>query len=730
MPVRKGGAGPRHGGGRVRPGDRQLRVLAEVAELLAAPLELEKILRSAVGMIARAMGARIVSIMLLDERDGLFVLKASRGLPRGLRGTSHAAAGDGIVGWVARTGEPLLVPDLRADPRFSESPFADQYSTTSLLCVPILRAGRVAGVISVNNKRDGTHFTEDDLAWLSVLVRQAALLLEKAELHAHIAGERDRWRQLNELAATLMGTIDLAPLLRKVLRWSCRLLGATHASILLHDPESDVLRFAPAVGPGSAALREVSVRPGQGLAGWVFARREAVLVPDTAVDERFWPGADARTGLTTKTIMAVPLVVRDRALGVMEALNRRDGRPFGPGDLEFMQMIAAVVSIAIDNSLLYRSLTDFNHRLERTVRARTRDLARANRDLSRSLRAEESLRQFNAQIIDDLASGLITLDVAGGITSVNAPGLRILGRERLWEEPILADVLGEAAAGVLPALRGEGAPPRRGETTVLVGGEKRMLGYSVSPMRSSPDGRSRWIMVFQDLTETKRFEQTVRRLDQLVSLGEISASVAHELRNPLTAIFLNMFFFKEKAPPELRERVAIVINQMERMEGIIAQMGIPTRSSPAPSDPVDLCELLRQLVLFLDKTFRERRVRLDVELSKAPLLARGEGERLQQVFLNILMNAVQATPEGGRVSLRAARSGADRIEVVVADSGPGIPPGVLARIFEPFFTTKEQGTGLGLSISDRIVREQGGEISASNVDGEGACFRVVLPAAN
>jgi signal transduction histidine kinase len=221
--------------------------------------------------------------------------------------------------------------------------------------------------------------------------------------------------------------------------------------------------------------------------------------------------------------------------------------------------------------------------------------------------------------------------------------------------------------------------------------------------------------------------------DPLLALGRLAAGAAHEIRNPLTAIqgFLQLLERECRSPASGRY-LQIIRQEMRRIEGIAADLLLLSRPAETPAVPCALPELLQRTGELLAERAAASGVRIELEapVSVPPVAA--VPERLQQVFLNLLGNAIEAMPRGGAVRVRVSGGPpgpGDCVEVAVEDEGPGVPPDVLPRLFEPFFTTKAGGTGLGLAVSQSIVRTFGGDIAVESPPGGGAVFTVRLPAA-
>ncbi len=231
--------------------------------------------------------------------------------------------------------------------------------------------------------------------------------------------------------------------------------------------------------------------------------------------------------------------------------------------------------------------------------------------------------------------------------------------------------------------------------------------------------------------ERRGMERQLHHTDKLAALGTLASEVAHEMKNPLVSVKTFIQLFPRKyADERFRERFARIIPQeLERLEDVVGELLNFARPSGAVFEPIDLEEILRELLILLGHEMSQHRVTLEMEFPRGLPKAHGNKEQLKQVFMNLTLNASHAMPGGGRLTISATISSAlaDTVEVRFTDTGTGIPPEDLEKLFTPFFTTKSGGTGLGLAISHRIVKAHSGTIQAESTVGKGTTFTVTLP---
>ena len=461
------------------------------------------------------------------------------------------------------------------------------------------------------------------------------------------------------------------------------------------EPEDGGLRVRAEAGfpPGT---RDRAVPLVMTLAGLAWAGGAPARVADLQRDGRL---SDALLeGGRLACAVAVPVHGKDRAHGVLLAAGRAP-RHLEAEEVHFLETVANVVATSIDG-----------------------------RAAQERLAGRERLAQA---VFEHAREGLLIVDDDGRIVEVNEAGARILGVSR------------EALRGRRPAelirtdldLAAADRAERSGEASVTT-----PVGPRTVEVERIPGIRPGAAMaVIRDVTERKEMLARLALADRLISAGTLAGGVAHELKTPLAYVIANLQFLeqalRESGGPEqeVQEALKDAIEGTGRLKRIVDDLRTFVRTPGSDAGPADVEAVLRSCV---GMTWGEiqSRARLERSLERLPPVV-GNPARLAQVFVNLLVNAAQAIPDGtpgsNVIRLTARVLPPDRVAVEVSDTGAGIPPAVLPHIFEPFFTTKGPGvgTGLGLSICRSIVEGLGGTIEVQSEPGRGSTFRVILPVA-
>jgi len=341
--------------------------------------------------------------------------------------------------------------------------------------------------------------------------------------------------------------------------------------------------------------------------------------------------------------------------------------------------------------------------------------------------------RFRDGVIEELPLGIVAIDERGRGLAWNRMAESIVGltKEQVHTTPLARLLPDRSWHQSLVRSLEQGIDTGRTEhDMVRPDGTSVPVEVRTSPLRDG-EGRIRGAVgTLVDLSSLKGMEERIRQLDRLAAVGRFVSSVAHELRNPLTGIATGVQYLSRGFPEgdERHESVAFILREVVRLNTIIQDLFTAARPRDLALARTPVIEILNRVVRSLAGAAETSGVRIELEDADHWPEAMVDGDQIQQVFLNLVENAIHATPAGGRITVRSVRrTTAPEVVVTVEDTGSGMPPEQVARIFEPFFTTKAKGTGLGLFVAHGIVQRHGGTIEVESEPGRGTRFRVALP---
>jgi HD-GYP domain-containing protein (c-di-GMP phosphodiesterase class II) len=335
----------------------RLKVIQRAAEISRSTFDLDKILDQSMDLLMEVIPSEAASLyFVVGDRLDFTIAKGEKS---DQLVDAHLKMGQGIAGWVAKTGIPYMTNDVVREPKW-ESRIAEEirFDTRNILSVPVKSKDEVVAVVQLINRRESGEYEEDDQEMATLFSAHLANVLESTRLYKEVSGKVERLGVLMDASIHVTSTLDLEEVLDLIMSQAKEVLYAEASSIFLIDENKKELYFISATGTGGRKAKRVRVPWGKGIVGWVAETGETLLVPNVLKDKRFYKRVDEETDFVTKSILAVPLVVKGRVVGVAEVLNKRGDESFAQEDVELFEAFARHAAVAVDNARLYAELEE------------------------------------------------------------------------------------------------------------------------------------------------------------------------------------------------------------------------------------------------------------------------------------------------------------------------------------------------------------------------------------
>ncbi len=513
-------------------------------------------------------------------------------------------------------------------------------------------------------------------------------------------------RSLDTFIRTISATTDLPALLEQTAERLRQIFSVEKIALFIEDADSPVgYRLALARGVSEDTL---ALPPDFGSIVLAESGRRGVLAREVTpwLPESFTRGVD-------DLYYFAPCIVHDRPIAILALGRPLDAPLLTSEDMELLRVISGYVAIAIENSLLYR------------------EQARRAAELAQ-------LKEFSESILESINVGIIALTPEGRVTMWNSAAEALLGiprpqaLDRPIEELLCADLIRALRDVTHP--HGWAVPEVRNIYKFRWRAHPErdlVLNVSIVPLWMRPGEISGSLLVLEDMTHRVRLEEQLQQREKLSSLGLLAAGVAHEVNTPLAGISSYTQMLLKQFPPTDPRRAVLekIETQVLRASQIVQSLLNFARMERPTVSELDIRRVLEDTLQLLEPQLRNTRIEVVKRYAEELPPVLGDAPKLQQVFMNLILNARDAMPEGGRLTLTTYLSDG-HVCVDVEDTGVGIPPEHIARIYDPFFTTKGvgRGTGLGLALSYGIVQEHAGRILVESQVGRGTRFTIALPA--
>ena len=702
---------------------QRLALINRVSTHIAHHLELEAIYRAVLLELQDALGASFGGLILFeDEKTGRLALgthpddQTNQGLTIGLEGNRS-------IDHVRATHKPLVSEDVLNDPFFELAwPALRQRGTRTLLIMPLIVGDDVIGTLGLDWV-EPRQFTPDELELVETIANQASVAITKAQLYVAEREQRTLAEALRAAASAISSTLHLDTVLDRILANVGQVLPHDAANVMLI--EAGLARVARGYGYAEHdagkwigrlrfAVNEIPI--------WqdMLATRRPFAVPDTQADPRWLRFPEEEW---IRSTVKAPIVLEGQVIGILHLDSAQPGF-FDEADAERLQAFADQAAIAIRNAQLYDAIQHHASELERRVTERT---------------AEVEAQRGQLQAILDSMGEAVIFTRGRRVTYVNAAFTALFGYDAaaLGSQPFaVPDTLlapDHDAARLKRAMqqsllhsgswRGEIEARRRDGSTF-----DSALTITLVPGLNSADGIA-YVAILRDISQDKALQA---QKDRFI------AHASHELRTPLANVKTRLYLLRkqpEKLDSHLEVLNRVTDNMSELIENLLDVSRFERGVIPLYQRPVDLHELVEEVIAIQRPEAERKEILLSALLPDSPLMIEADPQRIMQVITNLVINAINYTPDGGKVTIEldplepCDEAPQGQVAIRVRDTGIGIPSEMLSQVFEPFIRANEDvatGTGLGLTIAREIVHLHRGTIAVDSAPGEGAVFTVTL----
>ncbi|MCZ6632991.1 MAG: PAS domain S-box protein [bacterium] len=720
-------------------------IINQVAQLALTTLDPDEIFRRVVHAIQENFGYYHTSLFLVDKSANQMVLHARTGVYEPFFHEGYCQQMDqGIVGSVGTTGDPLLANDVSKEPHHIFA-FPEEEATRAELCVPIKIGTQIIGVLDVQSQQHGI-FGENDLAALQILADQLAWAIHNARLFQET-------RKLKEFNEQVLQTIPLPILL---LDQDLQVVFANQRYLNYHNLTSEQIigHALPEVRPSSHLVTE----EGRQALQQAFKNPAPILLDRVSLQTEMYKNRVVNIRLSQQAATdgspLVLVVIEDITESLEKAyesslLHRLSQTMQGILDLDRL-LYAALTCVTAGTALGFnRAILFLVNKTDGTLEGKMgvgpsspeeatqiwRELASKNPTLDDIL--EEYDRRGSTQSpLDQVARQIrIPLDEPDDILARSIrerQTLKAVEEEALHISPALWAALGSRHFVVTPLVAHDQvvgaivADNLYSSAPITDDSVDRLVAFA-SHVALALENAELYRRLEEKVQELERTQEELVQAERLSVIGEMSARIAHEIRNPMTTIGgFARSILKSSDPDRIQTAGRIIVEEVERLENLLNDTLDFTRPNPLHRSPIELEAILDDIRQMLKKDIQNQAISYTQHIHPDLPSLNLDAAQFKQVLLNLFQNALQAMAEGGTLTV-SAQPLPEGVEIRIQDTGEGIAPEHLEEIFSPFFTTKTYGTGLGLPISKKIIEDHQGCILFESEPGKGTTVSIHLP---
>jgi signal transduction histidine kinase/ActR/RegA family two-component response regulator/uncharacterized protein YigA (DUF484 family) len=739
--------------------NQELSILNAISQTVNQSIDLDEILNKSLDKMMEIIGVRSAGIYLLDEKTNDLVFVAHRGFSKiFLKGMKRIKVAEGITGKVAFSGEPIFIEDY---PSYPEAlPLAIEEGLKSLAVIPLKSRDKIYGTLNIARK-EISKLTLFEMNLFNSIGQIISGAMERTSLYSENVKRLEELKTLYSISQEIASKLELKVILQKIMESAVELLGGESGTIALWDNRKQNYAIAIVHRLPESLIGGEFTPPRGGAVGEVIAKKTPVLYKDYEHHPNRLKELDS---YHFKEVLGVPLIVREMIIGAMVIGSSDPEVSFQQSEIDLLYNFAHQAAIAIGNAKLYEDS------LAKIKQLTT--LYEIGKALSSTLDLDELLKKALELLKDRWGYALCAIFFLDRekdelfikhVIGRDPEGVKDM-RFRVGVDGIVGWVTKTGEALYVPDVSKDpryipGLPTGKSEVAIPLKIRDRVIGVLdiesneprgfdeedlktlfsfASQMSISIENAQLFADLKQTLQELRQVQDQIVQAEKLRAMGEMASGVAHDFNNVLAVVLGNIQLLLHQldrlSPEEIREGLKVIersskdgaetIRRIQEFTGVRRDKEFISLS---------LKEIVAEVVNITQPRWKDQtqkkgiQVELTTQLGDIPLIM-GNPSELREVLTNIIFNAVDAMPQGGKLIIVTQPQTEDWVEVRITDTGIGMTEEVRKRVFDPFFTTKGvTNSGLGMSVSYGIIKRHGGEILIESEPGKGTTFIIHLP---